>query len=90
MVDYAWSGEPNAKTFLEGITGWVATNGLGSLPNNSAFIGALALAAAYDQGKLDSAVTSWLGGNGDDSPYFQGTLRVLYLLAAAGKFPSTL
>jgi hypothetical protein len=36
-------------------------------------------------------VTAWLGSTtSDDKPYFQGTLRVLYLLAAAGKFGSTL
>lgn len=90
MVDYAWSGEPRAKTVLEGVHGWVAANGTSSMPNNSAFLGSFALAAAYDQQALDAAVTSWLGSNGDDNPYFQGTLRVLYLLAAAGKFPSTL
>lgn len=90
MVDYAWSGDPNAKTFLEGVRGWVDGHDLGSVPNNSAFVGSFALAAAYDQQKLDAAVSSWLGSNGDDTPYFQGTLRVLYLLAAAGKFPSTL
>ena len=79
-----------ARTFLEGVTGWTDANGLGSMPNNSAFVGSFALAAAYDQAKLDAAVAAWLAGNGDDNPYFQGTLRVLYLLAAAGKFPSTL
>jgi endo-1,4-beta-D-glucanase Y len=90
MVDYAWSGEPKAKTMLEGVRGWVDANGTGSMPNNSAFLGSFALAAAYDQQALDTAVSSWLASSGDDSPYFQGTLRVLYLLAAAGKFPSTL
>jgi len=90
MVDYAWSGEPKAKTMLQGVRGWVDANGTGSMPSNSAFLGSFALAAAYDQQAFDAAVSSWLGSNGDDSPYFQGTLRVLYLLAAAGKFPSTL
>jgi len=90
MVDYSWSGDANAKTMLEGVRGWVDANGTGSMPNNSAFLGSFALAAAYDQQALDKAVSSWLASNGDDSPYFQGTLRVLYLLAAAGKFPSTL
>jgi endo-1,4-beta-D-glucanase Y len=90
MVDYAWTGEPNAKTCMQGITGYTDANGIASMPNNSAFVGSFALAAAYDQTKLDAAVTNWLKGNGDDTPYFQGTLRVLYLLAAAGKFPSTL
>ena len=67
-----------------------AGHDLGSMLNNSAFVGSFALSAAYDQAAFDAAVASWLSSNGDDNPYFQGTLRVLYLLAAAGKFPSTL
>lgn len=91
MVDYAWTGDARALTFLKNVNTWVTAHGLvGTQPNNSAFVGALALASAYDQAKLDAAVTTWLGSKGDDTPYFQGTLRVLYLLAAAGKFPSTL
>jgi hypothetical protein len=35
-------------------------------------------------------MSGWLGATLDDTPYFQGTLRVLYLLVAAGKFSSTL
>ena len=84
------TGDPSAKTFLEGVRGWVSAHDVGSMPNNSAFVGSFALSAAYDQTALDAAVTSWLSSNGDDNPYFQGTLRVLYLLAAAGNFPSTL
>jgi endo-1,4-beta-D-glucanase Y len=90
MVDYAWSGDDRARTVLEGVRGWVDKNALGSVPNNSAFTGSFALAAAYDATKFDAAVASWLAANGDDTPYFQGTLRVLFLLAAAGQFPSTL
>lgn len=92
MVDYAWTGDARALTFLKNVNTWVDANGLvnSTQPNNSAFVGALALASAYDQAKLDAAVTTWLASKGDDMPYFQGTLRVLYLLAAAGKFPSTL
>jgi endo-1,4-beta-D-glucanase Y len=91
MVDYAWTGEARALTFLKNVNAWVDAHGLvGSQPNNSAFVGALALASAYDKAKLDAAVTTWLGSKGDDMPYFQGTLRVLYLFAAAGQFPSTL
>jgi len=87
MVDYAWHGDTRSQTFLENVNTWVSTNGLvGTHPNNSAFVGALALASAVDQAALDAAVTTWLGSNGDDMPYFQGTLRVLYLYAAAGKF----
>jgi endo-1,4-beta-D-glucanase Y len=91
MVDYAWSAEPRAKTFLTNVNGWVEAHSLtGTQPNNSAFVGGLTLSAAYDKALLDTRVSAWLGSGGDDKPYFQGTLRVLYLLAAAGKFPSTL
>jgi endoglucanase len=91
MVDYAWSGDARAATFLENVNTWVSSHSLTSPhPNNSAFVGALALASALDQSALDAAVTTWLAAMGDDMPYFQNTLRVLYLHAAAGKFPSTL
>ena len=92
-VDYAWSGDTRAKTFMENISTWVDAHG--GLPQaaqqqNSAFIGAFALAGGYDQGKFDGYVTAWLGAQLDDTPYYQGSLRVLYLLVAAGKFSSTL
>jgi endo-1,4-beta-D-glucanase Y len=91
MVDLGFSGDARARTFLEGVNTWVASHSLTNThPNNSAFVGALALASAVDQEKLDASVAAWLAAMGDDMPYFQGTLRVLYLHAAAGKFPSTL
>lgn len=90
MVDYAYSGDAKAKTFMQNVRTWVDTNGTGSMPQNSAFLGGFALAAAYDATKFDTAVNSWLTAEGDDKPYFQATLRMLYLLAAAGKFPSTM
>ncbi len=92
-VDYAWTGDTRAKTFMEKISSWVDAHG--GLPKaakqqNSAFIGAFALAGGYDQGKFDGYVGGWLGARLDDSGYYSGTLRVLYLLVAAGKFSSTL
>ncbi|MEO8905385.1 MAG: glycosyl hydrolase family 8 [Polyangiaceae bacterium] len=92
-VDYGWSGDTRAKTFMQNISGWVDANG--GLPKaaqvqNSAFIGAFALSGGYEQGKFDSYLAGWLGAKMDDQPYYQGTLRVLYLLVAAGKFSSTL
>jgi endoglucanase len=92
-VDYAWTGDTRAKTFLENISSWV--DGHGGLPSaaqaqNSAFVGAFALAGGYDQGKFDGYMSAWLGAKLDDAPYYQGSLRVLYLLVAAGKFSSTL
>ncbi|MEI9938365.1 MAG: glycosyl hydrolase family 8 [Pseudomonadota bacterium] len=92
-VDYAWTGDTRAKTFMENISSWVDEHG--GLPKaaqeqNSAFIGAFALAGGYDQGKFDGYVAGWLGAQLDDTAYRPGTLRVLYLLVAAGKFSSTL
>ena len=92
-VDYAWTGDTRAKTFMENISSWV--DGHGGLPNaaqqqNSAFVGAFALAGGHDQGKFDGYMSHWLAASLDDTPYYQGTLRLLYLLFAAGKFSSTL
>lgn len=92
-VDYDWSGDARAQTFMTNISSWV--DGHGGLPSaaqqqNSAFIGAFALASAYDPSKFNSDMAAWLGATMDDTPYFQGTLRVVYLLVAAGRFSSTL
>jgi endo-1,4-beta-D-glucanase Y len=92
-VDYAWTGDTRAKIFMQNIASWVDAHG--GLPKaaqqqNSAFIGAFALAGGYDQGKFDGYMSGWLGARLDDTPYYQGTLRLLYLLAATGKFSSTL
>ena len=35
-------------------------------------------------------MSGWLGAKLDDAHYYQATLRMLYLLVAAGKFSSTL
>ncbi len=97
-VDYAWTGDTRAKTFMQNISIWVDAHGglpsaVDALPDrgeNSAFVGAFALAGGYDQGKFDGYMSGWLSAKLDDAPYYQGTLRVLYLLVAAGKFSSTL
>jgi len=92
-VDYAWTGDTRARTFMQNISTWVDAHG--GLPSaaqqqNSAFVGAFALAGGYEQSKFDGYMRAWLGAQLDDMPYYQGTLRVLYLLVAAGKFSSTL
>ena len=93
-VDYAWAGEMRSATFLQNVASWVDQNGgipgPGGTDNNSAFNGAFALTGVTDQAKLDGYVSQWLTAEGDDVPYFQATLRVLYLLVAGGRFPSTL
>lgn len=92
-VDYAWTGDTRAKTFMQNTSTWVDQHG--GLPKaaqqqNSAFVGAFALAGGYDQAKFDGYVSGWLSAELADTPYYQGSLRVLYLLVAAGKFSSTL
>lgn len=99
-VDYAWTGDTRAKTFMQNVSIWVDAHGglpaaVQALPGgdgelNSAFVGSFALAAGYDQGKFDGYMSRWLAATLDDEPYYQGSLRVLYLLVAAGKFSSTL
>ena len=92
-VDYAWTGDTRAKTFMQNISGWVDAHGglpMAAQAQNSAFVGSFALAGGYDQGKFDGYMSAWLGAKLDDTPYYQGTLRVLYLLVAAGKFSSTI
>lgn len=92
-VDYAWTGDTRAKIFIQNVSSWVDAHG--GLPQaaqqqNSAFLGAFALSGAYDQGKFETYLSGWRDAEVDDAPYYQGTLRVLYLMVAAGKFSSTL
>jgi endoglucanase len=93
-VDYGFSADARAKLFLNNVASFIDSKG--GLPgaaqqHNSAFIGAFALAGVTDSAKLDRYVGAWLADTqGDDKPYFQGTLRVLYLTTAAGRFSSTL
>lgn len=53
---------------------------------NSCFLGGFALtAAAVSQDKLDQSVNDWIGAiKEEDNAYYQGTLRVLYLLLVTG------
>lgn len=95
-TDYAWSGEPRAQVLLTQISQEIdgsslTTNSQGgaAYPANSAFIGSLSLAGiAVSQAKADTYFAAWMAAKKDDDPYFQGTLRMLYLLVAAGKFVS--
>ena len=94
-IDYMWFCTPEAKTFLQNVATFI--DGKGGVTktgyaNNSAFIGAFAdVGVALSQAKIDSYVSAWLGNTGmDDAPYFQATLRRLYLLVAGGQFLSGL
>jgi endo-1,4-beta-D-glucanase Y len=89
-MDYMWNCAPEAKTVLELFSKFV--DGKGGVTktgyaNNSAFVGAFADSGiAISQAKIDAYVKDWLGNTSmDDTPYFQGTLRRLYLLVAGGQ-----
>ena len=94
-MDYMWFCTPEAKTFLQNVGTFI--DGKGGVTktgyaNNSAFVGAFAdVGVALSQAKIDSYVGDWLGNSSmDDTPYFQATLRRLYLLVAGGQFQSGL
>jgi len=94
-MDFMWFCTPEAKTFLEKIGSYV--DGKGGVTStgfakNSAFVGAFADSGiAISQAKIDGYVSSWMTATGmDDTPYFQGTLRRLYLLVAGGQMLSGL
>jgi len=93
-TDYAWFGTAEAQSFLSGVSQWLDANGgipNPGMDNNSAFNGSFALSGcATSQEKFDQYMQAWMSAGGDDQPYFQGSLRVLYLLVAGGLFPSTL
>jgi endo-1,4-beta-D-glucanase Y len=104
-TDYAWTQAPEAKKILDtfrtqGLQKKLPYDFQASQnkDRNSAFIGAMALSAvSADQETMNAFCTDWLSrdlgyGTGllDDSPYFQGTLRVVYMLLAGGAFQSTL
>jgi endo-1,4-beta-D-glucanase Y len=93
-TDYAWFGNSDAQTFLQNVSDYVdSQGGVANVPfaKNSAFLGAFALSGiAIDQATFDSYYSSWMNAQKDDNPYFQATLRVVYLLVAAGQFASTL
>ena len=90
-VDYAWFGTAEAQTFLTNVSQFVdSKGGIANVPfdKNSAFFGAFALSGmAVSQAKADAYINSWLSASMDDTPYFQGSLRGVYLLLANHKFP---
>lgn len=93
-MDYAWTGDTRAQGLLTYVSQKVDAQGFAALSTdpNSAFYGALALSGlGVSQAKADSYYATWVGSNPlYDNAYFQGTLRMIYMLVAAGQFPSTL
>jgi endo-1,4-beta-D-glucanase Y len=90
-VDYAWFGTAAAQTFLQNVSSYIdGKGGIGSVSfdKNSAFLGPFALSGmAVSQSKADTYLNAWLSTTMDDTPYFQGSLRGLFLLLANCSFP---
>jgi len=96
-TDFAWHNRDEAKKVLDGIHFYVESNGgpgNATDQKNSCFIGGFALTAtAKSQQSTDQWYQEWItsipqspDGMVGDNPYYQGTLRVLYLLLASGQF----
>jgi len=96
-VDYAWYGNSPAQTFLQNVSAFIdAKGGIATMApsygnggaGNSAFLGPYALSGmAVSQAKADTYLNAWLSANMDDSQYFQGSLRGVFLLLANHNFP---
>lgn len=97
-IDYAWSGNPDARAFLEAMSTHVdSRGGLSALADgedfedkrNSAFLGTLSLPGIVTSREhLDAYVREWEAYEKDDVWYYQATLRLLALLVAGGFFPA--
>ena len=95
-TDYVWFCTAEAQTFLQNVAAFVDSKGgiatyaplLGpGGAGNSAFLGPFALSGtAVSQAKADTYLNAWLSANMDDTPYFQGSLRGVYLLLANRSF----
>lgn len=103
-TDYCWFGTAEAKTFLQTVNTQVILTSYPPSPynaaegnNNSAYVGSFALVGtAIDQATANAYFTNWLDApylddyvSGDEK-YYQGTLRVLYLMLYGGRFSSSL
>lgn len=92
-TDFAWSADPRAAALLTYVTGNVDAYGMQGMSagTNSAFFGALANAGLVGgQAKADAYYSMWMNSSLQDAAYYQATLRVIYTMLMAGRFPSTL
>jgi hypothetical protein len=94
-TDFAWHGSSEASSVLKNLFDYASSRGGPAQSmdqKNSCFIGGMALTAtARDQGTADQWYREWISSipqspdpQVGDGPYYQGTLRVLYLLLAGG------
>jgi endo-1,4-beta-D-glucanase Y len=99
-LDYAWTGNADARAFLQRMSQTVdARGGIAAMADtddfedkrNSAFLGSLSLSGlAVSEQKLQGYVQEWQAYEDvDDKWYYQATLRVLFLMTAGGFFPAS-
>ena len=90
-TDYVWNGDPRAVTFLGNVSNYVqAHQGVArSLSPNSTYRGPLALSGLpLGTTAAKTYADGWLTTVVDDTTYFPGTLRLVYLLLATQNFPN--
>ncbi len=90
-TDYAWYGEAKAVTVLDQFSAHVDANGgiQRLFTPNSNFRGGVALSGIHQEaGKAQEYTDAWLTTSADDNSYFPGTLRPIYMLLAANRFPN--
>jgi endo-1,4-beta-D-glucanase Y len=89
-TDYVWNNEAKAVTFLNNFSKYVESNGGVSrlFTPNSNFRGGSGLSGLPQaSAKAQEYTDAWLQTSVDDTTYFPGTLRLVYMLLAANKFP---
>jgi hypothetical protein len=87
-TDYGWFGDERAKTFLDALYAGSVQGKQASQwsdQSNSAMLGAFALSGvSSDDVTMQGLCDAWSSAQMDDNPYFQNTLRLLFLLTAGG------
>ena len=87
-TDWAWYRDANAERQLRTAAAANPDPYAAATEKNSAFVGALTfLHMPAGQEAFQAACTTWLNSSMADNVYFQDSLRLLYLLLAAGRFP---
>jgi hypothetical protein len=89
-TDYVWNNEPKAVTFLNSFATYVSSSGgvQRVFTPGSNFRGGAAM-SGWPKGSATAQeyTDAWLETSADDTTYYPGTLRLVYMLLAAQKFP---
>jgi endo-1,4-beta-D-glucanase Y len=89
-TDYVWNDEPRAVPILDAFAAYVEAQGgvARAFTTNSNYRGGSAFSGIHKDAATAAAYTdAWLMTSVDDESYFPGTLRPVYMLLAANKFP---